>query len=256
MLELNKTYLGDCFELMKDIDDQSIDLILTDTPFNAIQAKWDVAIPLDKMWEQYKRIIKPNGCILMFCTIPFTILLGNSNIEWLKYDIVWEKTQASGMYNAKKMPMRAHESILVFYKNSPTYNPQKTTGHKPVNSYTKKASVQNKTEVYGKVTKDISGGGATDRYPRSVLKFKSDKQKNKLNGTIFSTQKPLTLCEYLIKTYTNEGDLVLDPFAGSGTTGLAAKNINRNFIMMEKELKHYELIQHRFEIETKFDTLA
>lgn len=256
MLELNKTYLGDCFELMKDIDDQSIDLILTDTPFNVIQAKWDVAIDLDQMWKHYKRIIKPNGCILMFATMPFTAILANSNIEWLKYDLVWEKTQASGFYNVQLMPLRAHETILVFAPKITTYNPQKTYGHKPVNTYTKKASVQNKTEVYGKVTKDISGGGETDRYPRSVIKFKSDKQKNKLNGTIFSTQKPLALCENLIRQYSNEGDIVLDPFAGSGTTGLGAKNTNRNFIMMEKELKHYELIQHRFNLETKSDIIA
>jgi site-specific DNA-methyltransferase (adenine-specific) len=130
---------------------------------------------------------------------------------------------------------------LVFYKKKPTYNPQKTTGHKPVNSYTKYVKTQNNTEIYGKVKKEISGGGETDRYPRSVLTFPSDKQTSYLHPT----QKPLALCEYLIKTYTNEGDLVLDNAAGSGTTGLAAKNLNRNYILIEKEEKYYNVIQER-----------
>jgi site-specific DNA-methyltransferase (adenine-specific) len=149
----------------------------------------------------------------------------------LRYEWIWEKTSATGHLNAKKMPMKAHENILVFYKKLPTYNPQKTSGHKPVNSYTK--SIKNGTadgEIYGK-TGVVSGGGNTDRYPRSVQTFSSDKQTSKLHPT----QKPLSLCEYLVRTYTNEGDLVLDNTAGSGTTGLACKNLKRNYIMIEND---------------------
>ena len=166
-------------------------------------------------------------------------------MEWLKYEWIWEKSQATGFLNAKIAPMKSHENILVYYKKKPIYNPQKTIGHKPMNSYTKKPEIQNKTELYGRVNKVVSGGGDTDRYPRSVLKFSSDKQKNKLNGTIHPTQKPLLLCEYLIKTYTNEGGLVLDNVAGSGTTGLAAKNTNRNYILIEKEKKWIDVIIKR-----------
>ena len=144
--------------------------------------------------------------------------------------------------------MKAHENILIFYDKKGTYNPQMTTGHEPIHSYTKRADVQNKTEVYGKVSKDVSGGGETIRYPRSVLKFASDKQLNKGTGFIHSHQKPMKLMEYLVKTYTNEGDLILDNTAGSGQTGLAAKNLNRNFIMIEKEKRFYDMIVTRLKL--------
>lgn len=245
MLKLNTTYYGDCLDIMKDIDDGSVDMVLADLPYGTIRASWDCPIDLEKLWEQYERIIKPNGAILLFAQTPFDKVLGCSNLEMLKYEWIWEKTQATGYFNAKIMPMKAHENILVFYKNPPIYNFQKTTGHKPINSYTKKAEVCNKTEVYGKVKKDVSGGGETDRYPRSVLLYKSDKQKNKLTGMIHSTQKPLDLCEYFIKTYSNEGDLILDNVAGSGTTGLASKNLKRNYIMIEKEEKYFNMCKKR-----------
>ena len=208
-------------------------------------SKWDSVLPLDKLWNEYKRIIKDNGCILLFAQTPFDKILGCSNLEWLRYEWIWEKTQATGFLNAKKMPMKAHENILVFYKNLPTYNPQKTLGHKPINSYTKKADVQNKTDIYGKVKKDISGGGETDRYPRSVQIFSSDKQKNKLNGTIHPTQKPLELIEYFIKSYSNENDIILDNVAGSGTVAVACEKLNRQYIVIEKEEKYYNIILKR-----------
>lgn len=238
-------YKDDCFNIFPLIKDKSIDMILCDLPYNTTKAKWDNALDLELLWNHYRRIIKDNGAILLFAQTPFDKILGCSNLEWLRYEWIWEKTQATGWLNAKKMPMKAHENILVFYKNPPTYNPQKTTGHKPMHSYTKKPEVQNKTELYGAMNKVISGGGDTDRYPRSVLTFPSDKQKTKLDGTIHPTQKPLALCEYLIKTYTNEGDLVLDNTAGSGTTGLAAENLNRNYILIEKEEKWCEVIKKR-----------
>jgi site-specific DNA-methyltransferase (adenine-specific) len=141
--------------------------------------------------------------------------------------------------------MKAHENLLVFYDKTPVYNPQKSQGHSPVHTYTKRAEICNQTEVYGKVKVNVSGGGDTDRYPRSVIVFSSDKQKNKMDGTLHPTQKPLALCEYIIKTYTNEGALVLDNCAGSGTIGLAAKKTNRNFILIEKEEKYCELSKRR-----------
>jgi site-specific DNA-methyltransferase (adenine-specific) len=153
--------------------------------------------------------------------------------------------QATGYFNAKKMPMKAHENILVFYKNSPKFNPQKTVGHKPVNTYTKKAEVCNKTEVYGKVKQDVSGGGETDRYPRSVQVFASDKQKTKLDGTIHPTQKPLALLEMLVKSYTNENDMILDNTMGSGTTNLACLKLNRKSIGIEKEKQYYDVAVRR-----------
>lgn len=237
----NSLYHSDCFNIFPLIKDKSIDLIFADLPYGMTKAKWDTPLDLNKLWVQYKRIIKDNGCILLFAGTPFDKILGASNIKMLKYEWIWEKTQATGYLNAKKMPLKAHENILVFYKKPPIYNPQKTTGHKPINNYTKKAKVQNKTELYGKIKIDISGGGETDRYPRSVLKFKTDKQKNKLDGTIHPTQKPLELIKYMLRTYTNENSLVLDNVAGSGTVGLGCKELNRKFILIEKEEKYIDI---------------
>lgn len=231
MLERNQIYLGDCLDLMKNIEDKSIDMILCDLPYGTTNCRWDTVIPLTQLWEQYERIIKDNGVIALFAQTPFDKVLGCSNLNILKYEWIWEKTTATGHLNAKKMPMKAHENILIFYKQLPTYNPQKTEGHKPVNSYKKYLDTQNNTEVYGKCSKEVEGGGNTDRYPRSVQIFSTDKQKIKLH----ETQKPLLLCEYLIKTYTNEGELVLDNCIGSGTTAVACINTNRNFIGIEKD---------------------
>ena len=246
VFKINKTYFGDCLEIMNIIPDKSVDMVLCDLPYEMLPgADWDCMIDLDKLWEHYKRIVKENGAILLFAKTPFDKILGCSNLPWLRYEWIWEKTQATGHFNAKKLPMQAHENILVFYKKHPIYNPQKTSGHKPVNSFTKRAEVVNKSEVYGKVTQDVSGGGNTDRYPRSVLKFASDKQKTKLTGMIHPTQKPLALCEYFIKTYTNEDDVVLDNASGSGTTGLAAQNLKRKYIMIDNQEKWYNLSKLR-----------
>ena len=242
-MKLDYIKQGDCLELMKKIPNKSIDMILCDLPYGTTQAKWDSIIPLDKLWEQYNRIIKDNGAIVLFAQTPFDKVLGVSNLQMLKYEWIWEKTQATGHLNAKKMPMKAHENLLVFYKKLPTYNPQKTTGHTPMHSYTKRVEVQNNTELYGRMNKEISGGGDTDRYPRSVLIYPSDKQTNHLH----STQKPLALCEYMIRTYTNEGDLVLDNCMGSGTTGVAALNLNRNFIGMELDENYFNIAKERIE---------
>lgn len=236
-MELNRTYFGDCLDVMKLIDNNSIDMILCDLPYGTTRCRWDSVIDLRKLWIEYKRIIKVNGAIVLTAQTPFDKVLGASNLEMLKYEWIWEKTQATGHLNAKKMPLKAHENILVFYKDLPTYNPQKTNGHKPINSYTKYVKTQNNTELYGKMKQEISGGGDTDRYPRSVLLYSSDKQKSCLHPT----QKPLALMEYFIATYSNEGETILDNCAGSGTTGLAAKNLNRNYIMIENDEVNYKI---------------
>lgn len=234
---------GDCLKLMKDIPDRSVDMILCDLPYGTTQCKWDSIIPLEPLWEQYNRIIKDHGAILLFAQTPFDKVLGASNIAMLRYEWIWEKTQATGHLNAKKMPMKAHENILVFYKKLPTYHPQMTEGHAPIHSYTKYISTQNNTEIYGKMSKELSGGGETTRYPRSVLTFASDKQTCHLHDT----QKPLALCEYMVKTYSNEGDLILDNCMGSGTSGVAAKNLGRKFIGIELEPKYFEIAQKRIQ---------
>lgn len=241
MLEMKdkvQLYKGDCLELMKDIPDKSIDMILCDLPYGTTQNKWDSIIPLDKLWRQYYRIIKDNGAIVLFAQTPFDKVLGVSNLKMLKYEWIWEKTAATGHLNAKKMPMKAHENILVFYKKLPTYNPQKTMGHTPVHSYTKH---QDDGSNYGKTKVGISGGGSTERYPRSVQVFKSDKQKVALHPT----QKPIDLLQYLIKTYTNEGEIVLDNCMGSGSTGVACLNTNRKFIGIELENKYFDIAYNR-----------
>jgi DNA modification methylase len=235
----NQIMLGDCLDKLQNIPTHSVDLILTDPPYGTTRCAWDIPIDLVALWREYERVIKSNGAILVFAQAPYDKILASSNIKLFRYEWIWEKTEATGHLNAKKMPLKAHENILVFYKNLPTYNPQMSTGHKPVNSFTRRPEVNNKTPVYGKVSKTISGGGSTERYPRSVLRFAKDKQKTKGTDFAHPTQKPLALCEYLIKTYTNPGDVVLDTFAGSGTIGLAAKNTSRSYILIEKEEQWY-----------------
>lgn len=243
-MKINEIYKGDCLELMpKFVDDKSIDMIFCDLPYGTTNCRWDSIIDLPKLWSEYERVIKDNGVILLFAQTPFDKVLGASNLKLLKYEWIWEKTQATGHLNAKKIPMKAHENLLVFYKNLPTYNPQKTTGHerKVSKGYQRDICIKRRDEkwgdnyLYGKET-TAPDYDSTERYPRSVLTFASDKQKSKLHPT----QKPLSLIEYMIKTYTNEGDLILDNACGSGTTGLGAKNLNRNYIMMEQDPDHYE----------------
>lgn len=195
------------------------------------------------LWSIYNKIIKDNGVIVLFAQTPFDKVLGCSNLEMLRYEWIWEKTQATGFLNANKMPLKAHENILVFYKKLPTYNPQKTQGHTPIHSYTKYISTQNNTELYGEMKEEISGGGETDRFPRSVQIFASDKQKEHLHPT----QKPVALLEYLIKTYTNENETVLDNCMGSGSTGVACLNTNRNFIGIEKDDKYFDIAKERID---------
>ena len=230
--------LGDCLERMKEIPDGSVDLILADPPYGTTACKWDSIIDLPSMWEQLKRIIKPNGAIALFGSEPFSSALRMSNIKQYRYDWIWEKPKGTGHLNAKKQPLRYTENIHVFYKKQCLYHPQKTNGHKPSNINGRR---RKKTTVYG-VFHNIISGGQTDRYPKNILKFNN---VNSAHGIVHPTQKPVALMEYLIRTYTQEGETVLDFVMGSGTTGLAAKNLNRNFIGIEKDAGYFEIAKQR-----------
>lgn len=239
MLEINKIYFQDCLEGMKSID-KCVDMVLCDLPYSVTnRQKWDVLIPFDELWECYNSIVKDNGAMLFTAVEPFRSQLIASNPKLFKYDLIWVKNKVYGFLNAKKQPLRKHESILVFYKKQPTYNPQKTTGHKPVNGYTRHSESKN----HGITKVGVSGGGQTDRYPTSILEF--NMVNNDSKEKYHPAQKPVELFEYLIKTYTNEGDLVLDNCVGSGTTCLAAKNLNRNFIGFENDEKYHKIACER-----------
>ena len=229
---------GDCLELMKSIPDGSIDLILADPPYGTTECKWDTVIPFNEMWAEIHRVMKPCGTVLLFGTEPFSSLLRASNIKQFRYDWIYEKSAATGFLNAKKQPLRAHEIISVFYKKQPTYNPQKTTGHR--RKLSERTDVN--SECYGKAIKRVAYD-STDRYPRSVQKFSSDKQKESFHPT----QKPVALTEYMVNTYTNQGDVVLDFVMGSGTTGVACVNTGRRFIGIELDENYYQIAADRIE---------
>ena len=222
---------GDCLKVLYDLPDKSIDMVCCDMPYGTTRCKWDSVLPLDMIWHHYSRIVKDNGAIVLFAQTPFDKVLGSSNLKMLKYEIIWEKTNATGHFNAKKMPMKAHENILVFYDKLPTYNPQKTSGHVRKTAHKK---ITLNSEVYNDNTA-ATDYDSTDRYPRSVQVFSSDKQVIRLNPT----QKPIALIEYLIKTFTNHGDTVLDHCMGSGTAGVACINLGRKFVGVEKDEKQF-----------------
>ncbi|WP_430597535.1 DNA-methyltransferase [Enterococcus sp. AZ177] len=219
---------------MQQIPDKSIDMILCDLPYGTTQNKWDTIIPLNPLWRQYERIVKDNGAIVLTGCQPFTSQLIMSNPKLYRYELIWQKTTATGHLNAKKMPMRAHENILVFYKKLPTYNPQMTTGHKRKISTARHKRNSKKSTNYNDY--ELSSYDSAERYPRSVMTYATDKQKS----VIHPTQKPVALFEYLIKTYTNEGEVVFDGCSGSGTTAVAAINTNRKFLCMEKEKEYFD----------------
>jgi len=237
MKDTHNLYHGDCLEIMPKINSKTIDLIFSDLPYGTTQAKWDSIIPFNELWDQYKRIIKPNGAIVLFGAEPFSSYLRLSNINWYKYDWVWDKVKGTGFLNAKKQPMRNHELISVFYQKQCTYNPQKTTGHKNKISF-RGAHLQ--TDVYGKMNGNYRYE-STERYPRSIQVFSTDTQ----NSSLHPTQKPVALLEYIIKTYTNKGDIVLDNCMGSGSAGVACLNTNRFFIGIEKEENYFKVANNR-----------
>jgi DNA modification methylase len=230
--------MGDCLDRMKEIENGSVDLILTDPPYGTTACKWDSIIPLEPMWDELKRIIKPNGAIVLFGSQPFTSVLIASNLKMFKYDWIWEKPKGTGHLNAKKQPMRYKEDILVFYSKQCVYNPQMTTGHKPANTNGRR---KKETDVYGRFNEQIKGGH-TERYPKNVVQFNN---VNSAHGIVHPTQKPVDLMEYLIKTYANEGETVLDFTMGSGSTGVACKNLNRKFIGIEMDEIYFNIAKNR-----------
>jgi site-specific DNA-methyltransferase (adenine-specific) len=251
---INKVLHGDCLELMKDIPSGSIQLILADLPYNVTGLKWDSIIPLDKLWEQYERIIRPNGAIVLTAMQPFTTELIVSNRKMFKYTWVWNKVKPGNFLTAKLKPMQNHEDIVVFSKantancnkNNMLYIPQLEKRDK-ARKYKKEAD----SDIYARKNTTSIEYKTDFKYPKSILEISNANQKNKLHPT----QKPIELFEYLIKTYTNENDLVLDNTAGSGTTAIACLNTNRQFIVMEKEQKYYDIILKRVgDFNKKFET--
>jgi len=232
---MNRVLEGDCLELMKDIPDKSIDMILCDLPYGTTACKWDTIIPFEPLWEQYKRIIKDNGAIVLTASQPFTSALVMSNPDMFRYEWIWEKTMPVGYLDANRKPLKCHENILVFSKTTSVYNPQFWFS-KP---YKKDGRGSDATQ-YRKVDKKIVDNKDGRRFPLSFIKI-----PNSNHGSVHPTQKPVALFEYLIKTYTNEGDLVLDNCAGSGTTAIACLNTNRSYILMEKEPKYIKVINKR-----------
>ena len=231
---LNQIIQGDCYELMKDIPDGSIDLVLTDPPYNTTACEWDQQpIDLPELWKHIKRILKPKGAVVMTGSQPFTTDLICSNRKWFRLEMIWLKSNGGGFLNANRQPLKRHENILIFSENQFTYNPQKVMG-KPYACRRASAGISTFDQsVAGWVTNNIG-----DRYPVSYHYYPND-------TGLHPTQKPITLFEYLIKTYTNPGETVLDPFAGSGTTAIAAHNTGRNFICFEKETKYVEIANKR-----------
>jgi len=237
---------GDCLEIMDKLIAKGVvvDAIITDPPYGTTSCKWDCVIPFDEMWTRLNKLIKPNGAVVLFGSEPFSSALRMSNIKNYKYDWIWIKDQGTGHLNAKKQPMRNTELIHLFYKKQCVYNPQKTQGHKPTNASRNK-TIDSKDTTYNKFV-DIGGrGGNTDRYPLTTLSFIKVNGNSKKNKFSHPTQKPVKLMEYLVKTYTNENELVLDFTMGSGTTGVACVNTNRKFIGIELDDKYFKIAKDR-----------
>ena len=228
---------GNCLELMKEIPDHSIDMILCDLPYGTTRNKWDCVIPLEQLWAQYDRIIKDNGAVVLFSAEPFTSYLITSNAKIFRYDLIWSKPQGSDFLNANRKPLRSHENICVFYKTQPTYNAQKSNG-KPYKAKSGETTTSNFGKFNGNYhTENVDG----KRYPLTVLNYKGEHNR----GKVHPTQKPVALLEYLVKTYTNEGDVVLDNCMGSGSTGVACVNTGRDFIGMELDAEYFKIAQQR-----------
>lgn len=245
-MEINKIYHGDCLELMPQIASGSIDMILCDLPYGTTACKWDTIIPFDKLWEQYKRIIKENGVIALFGSEPFSSHLRISNIENYKYDLYWNKNQPSGALLAKKQPMRAVETISIFYKKQPLYIPKMTQRtDEELKRFSKKSVNSTSTEIDGRAysyTRDRENGKL--KYPNNILIYDCVFNRSKIK-TKHPTQKPVPLFEYLINTYTKENEIILDNCIGSGTTAIACINTNRNYIGIEKERKYFDIAEKR-----------
>lgn len=217
---------GDCLDLMPSLPNNSVDMVLADLPFGTTRQHWDKVIDPVALWREYRRVVKPDGAIVLFAKPPFDKVLAASNLTMYRYDWIWEKTRATGHLNASRMPLQAHEYICVFYQRQPEYHPQKTEGHKPVNAYYTRHS----GECYGGADKHQSGGGNTDRHPRSVIKCAPVPNSERRHPN----QKPVELLSMLIRTYTSPGQVVLDNAMGSGSTMEACIETGRDGIGMEK----------------------
>lgn len=237
-----KLWHGDCLELMKDIPDGSVDMILADLPYGTTACKWDTVIPFNPLWKQYNRIIKDNGAIVLFGQEPFSSNLRSSNFKLYRYDWIWEKDNHTNFLNIKKQPGKRHELISVFYKKQPTYNPQMWEG-KENHSVGKQVGKMVEREYLGNKYEIKEAKKSNLKYPISILRFKGEGR----GKAIHPTQKPVELCEYLIKTYTNEGETVLDNTMGSGTTGVACINTHRNFIGIELDENYFNIAKERIE---------
>lgn len=235
-------YQGNCLEVMKQIPDNSVDMILCDLPYGCTQSKIDVQIPFEPLWEQYERIAKDNAAIVLFAQGLFFVDLVQSNRKMYRYDLCWDKILTSGFLNAKRMPLRQHEQIAVFYKKQPAYNPQMRIGkplHSKGKSYKDKEATNNNYGEF-KLMHD-ERAGSTEKYPTSIVRF----QKPHPSKALHQTEKPVALLEYLIKTYSNEGDVVLDNCMGSGSTGVACVDTGRTFIGIELDEKYYKIAENR-----------
>jgi len=239
MLQINSVNNGNCLDLMSDIDDKSIDMILCDLPYGVSACKWDSVIPFEPLWAHYKRIIKDNGAIVLTASQPFTSALVMSNTDWFKYEWIWEKDGGSNFATVKYMPMKEHENVLVFGKGKVNYNEQREEriGSRKGKITTSKASQPKKDNVYNSIPA-VEMICQELRCPRSIQRFTRERGSH-------PTQKPVALFEYLIKTYTNEGDTVLDNCAGSGTTAIACLKTNRNYILIEQETKYCDIANKR-----------
>jgi site-specific DNA-methyltransferase (adenine-specific) len=230
---------GDCLEIMPALASESIDMILCDLPYGTTQCKWDVVIPFEPLWKEYKRVIKKNGVIILTATQPFASIAILSNPKWFKCEWIWVKSRSGSPLTAKYMPLKLHENILVFCeRRTKTYNPQMTEGE----PYERNLDHIGKENNHKFGIKEVHSRNNGTRFPSTVQKIKQNWSRQQ---QIHPTQKPVALMEYLIKTYTNEGDIVLDNAMGSGTTGLACKNLNRSFIGIEKEKDYFEIAQKR-----------
>mgnify|MGYP003140312641 FL=1 len=230
--------LGDCLDILPTLSGNSVDMVMVDLPYGTTACKWDSIISLDFLWEQYNRICKDDAAMVFTAAQPFTTTLASSNIDNFRYEWIWEKPQGTNPMNAKVMPLKSHENILVFYRSKPTYNPQMWYST-PYSGFS--SDVSKIGEVYGSQKSKHRDNPEGSRYPKTILKYKQEKG-------LHPTQKPVGLMEYLIKTYTNEGDIVLDNTMGSGTTGVACMNCNRNFIGIESDKKYFDIAKERIEV--------